>query len=190
MIKIASGIVIDCSGVFLRLVRRDDVFGPWWTWLNDPQVTQLMDKGYGPNTPEKQLEFFDKINASEKDLVFAICDQLSRSHVGTVGLHDIDHIQKSAQFGIIIGENSHRGRGIGASVWNQVMRYGFEDLQLSVIRTMIVPDNFACVHIALKLGFVERDCQKGAIIKGNKRYDYMALTLNRVDWRPLEEKRD
>ena len=39
-------------------------------WFNDKEVTKNMNKGYEKNTPQKQLEFFKKMNNSKKDCVF------------------------------------------------------------------------------------------------------------------------
>ena len=63
----------------LRSIERKDVYGNWWKWFNDPDVTAYMNKGQFKNTIEKQLEFYEKIKKSNTDFVLAICDAFSKN---------------------------------------------------------------------------------------------------------------
>ena len=48
--------------IYLRSTIEKDVYGNWWKWFNDPEVTKYMNKGIVKNTIENQLAFFKKIN--------------------------------------------------------------------------------------------------------------------------------
>ena len=50
-------------------------------------------------------------------------------HIGTTGLHDIDIANRSAQFGIVIGEKIIEQR-IRARRWSMMIEYGFNVLKL------------------------------------------------------------
>lgn len=170
------------NGFHIRHTREEDVHGNWWKWLNDTDVTALMDKGHTVNTVEAQLAFFKKMDASPTDMVLAICDDETGTHIGTTALHSIDRDKGTAQFGIIIGEKQYWGRGIGSGAWALVVQYGFEQLGLTMITTMIFAENEASHHIARKMGFTVKEVLKDFIKKPDGAHDYVVLTLTRDNW--------
>ena len=173
--------MIAGSKIYLRPVRIDDVYGNWWKWFNDLEVTKYMNKGNEKNTPEKQRQFFEKVNGSKNYSVFAICEKFSGVHLGTVGLHDIDHEKKIAQFGIIIGEKEFWGRGIGKEAWVMMIEYGFINLKLEHISTKIFNKNVASIKIAKSLGFLSNE-RNEKIIKNGIPLQRINLMLQKELW--------
>ncbi len=167
---------------YLRPVTANDTQGRWWQWLNDPNVVEMMDKGYAPNTSEAQRAFFEKVSQSGTDAVFAICLNESGQHIGIAGLHRINPERKTGQFGIIIGETAYHRRGIGFEAWGLALEYAFDSLCLQTISTMIVPDNVASMKIAHRFGFKEMERLKNFIKKKTRAYDYATLILTRDNW--------
>lgn len=165
--------------IFLRSPIEKDVYGNWWKWFNDPEVTEHMNKGVLENTIENQLAFFTKMIQSEKDLILAICDRKTEMHIGTTGLHNIDWMKGSAQFGITIGEKLFWGKNIGSIAWKMIVNYGFEELNLKKIDTKIFSDNLASIRIAEKCGFKKIKLLKNDVEKNGKLYDRIYMVLNK-----------
>jgi len=178
-----NNVRINGEKIFLRFVREEDVYGNWWRWFNDPDVTAHMNKGVKKNTVEDQLAFFEKIQQSEKDVVLAICDRQTGRHIGTTGLHDIDWEKGSAQFGIVIGEKKFRGQGIGTEVWSMIVSYGFDKLKLQKIHTKIFAENLSSIRIATKCGFEQKAILKSDVEKKGVRYDRVYMVLTRERWK-------
>lgn len=139
------------QNVKLKIYKKSNVLNGSWRWLNDDKVTSLMDKGHKKNTLQDQLDYLKKINKSKNDVLFAI--YFKSKHIGNVGLHQINHKLKTAQFGIIIGDTNYHNRGIGKHVWFEVIKFGFTKLKIKKIYTMIVSKNIASNKIAGHLGF-------------------------------------
>ena len=120
--------------IYLREPRESDVDGPWYAWLNDPEVTRYQDKGIFPNTREKQRAYMQSASSSSSDVLLAIVHRETGTHIGNVGLHDIDWVHRSAQLGIMIGSKDFWGRGYGRDVWNMITEYGFRsDILITLI---------------------------------------------------------
>lgn len=168
--------------IFLRSPIEEDVYGNWWRWFNDLDVTEHMNKGVKENTIEDQLAFFKKVNQSEKDLVLAICDRKSGLHIGITGLHNIDWVKGCAQFGIVIGEKKFWGKGIGSIAWKMIVSYGFEELKLKIIDTKIFSNNLASIKIAEKCGFYKIKLLKNDVEKNGKLYDRVYMLLKQKHW--------
>lgn len=188
-IPVASeeGIVIRGRKVFLRLLTEEDVYGRWWEWFNDGEVTKYLNKGQERNTVEKQMSFFRKVNDSGCDFVAGICDSANKRHIGTTGIHNIrkEDGKKVGNFGIIIGEKEYWGKGVGTEVWQLMTEYAFDTLALDRIETKIFPDNAASLRIARQTGFEEAKLLKNDVVKDGKKNDRMLLKLDKDAWRKI-----
>ena len=174
-------LLIEGHQVDLKSLSEKEVYGCWWQWFNDKEVTLHMNKGSEQNTPEKQLEFFRKMQASDKDFILGIFDNISGKHIGTTGIHNI-HLEggkRVGSFGIIIGEKKFWGKGIGTESWMLMVRYAFEILGLQALETKIFADNTASLKIAQKTGFREVKISRGEFIKEGRKIDRVILRLEK-----------
>lgn len=162
------------SNIFLRPYKKKNVLNGSWKWLNDKRITIFMDKGHKKHTLNDQLKYFKKINNSNKDILFAI--YYKNTHIGNVGLHQINKKLKTAQFGIVIGNTRYHRKGIGKRVWFEIIKFGFINLNLKKIYTMIVSKNIASNKIAKNLGF--KKLKKKFFLKKNDiEYEYPKFYL-------------
>lgn len=168
------------KNIILKIYKRKNVLNGSWKWLNDKNVTALMDKGYKKNTLKDQLAYFDKIKKSKRDLLFAI--YFNGKHIGNVGLHKINFKLKTAQFGIIIGNSKFHNKGIGKTVWYEIIKFAFDYLDMRKIFTMIVTKNIPSIKIAKKLGFKKMSV-KSYIIKYKKKFSYPKFFLTKANFR-------
>jgi [ribosomal protein S5]-alanine N-acetyltransferase len=167
---------------FLRPLREEDVDGPWWGWFNDESVTRLQEKGYYPNTPEAQRAYFHEVVSSRENVVLAIIDREGDRHVGNVGLHQIDHLHRTAVLGIVIGEAAARGRRIGSRSWAAITDYGFLKLNLHKICATVIDGNEASLRSALAAGYRDEGRQREQIYKDGGHLDLIHLGLLRTEW--------
>ena len=162
--------------ITLKIYKKSNGLNGSWKWLNNEKVTSLMDKGFKKITLKDQLNYLYKINKSKKDILFAI--YFKNNHIGNVGLHKINFKNKTAQFGIIIGNTNYHNKGIGKLVWYEIMSFGFNNLMLNKIYTMIAIKNIASTKIARLLGF-KKMSKKFFIFKKRKKLDYPKYFLSK-----------
>lgn len=149
----SDDIFIDSKNIFLRLPTEQDLEGNWYKWLNDPEVTIYQNKGIFQNTRDKQIEYVESIRKSSTDVIFAIVEKKDQKHIGSVGLHKIDWIHRSAELGIIIGEKEYWGKGYGKIAWNMMTYYGFNVLNLHRIYAIVFKENISSKKCAEASGF-------------------------------------
>ena len=77
--------------------------------------------------------------------------------VGSVYLRDIDADKKEAEYGIFIGEESARGKGVGTKSAKLILKYAFEELKLEKIFLRVFKDNPGAVRSYEKAGFKKID---------------------------------
>ena len=90
--------------IYLRELRSSDLAGPWYTWLNDSDVTIFQNKGIFSNSIEKQTKYYESLVNNPNEAVLAIIEEETQKHIGCVGLHRIDWVHRSAELGIVIGD--------------------------------------------------------------------------------------
>lgn len=73
--------------------------------------------------------------------------------VGSVYIRDIDHTHHKGEYGIFIGEDSARGRGIGTVAAKLMIKYAFEELGLHKLFLRVFADNARALGSYEKAGF-------------------------------------
>jgi RimJ/RimL family protein N-acetyltransferase len=74
--------------------------------------------------------------------------------VGTIGIKDIDYINKKANIGYWIGKQ-YQGKGIATECIKLVVNYAFDILKLEEISAYVFPENNPSIRILEKNGFVK-----------------------------------
>jgi RimJ/RimL family protein N-acetyltransferase len=69
----------------------------------------------------------------ESRLLYAICDSQTSAMVGVTSIQSIDLPKREAEIAIMIGEKSHRQRGVSVEAWGLLTQHAFESLPLERI---------------------------------------------------------
>jgi len=156
MHKLKQKIVKDCflegKNIYLRQAEPADV-KKWYKWFNNKKITSFMDQGRYPNTYEKQLIYLKRIYLSNTDIQLAIVEKKSDDLVGTIGLHQIDLINRNADLSIVVGETKFFGQGIGKEAVSLLMAHAFNTLNLHKLTAGMCEENKASVGLFVSLGF-------------------------------------
>lgn len=83
-----------------------------------------------------------------------ICDLATDTPLGSVYIRDIDRKHSKAEYGIFIGEETARGRGVGTAAAGLMLQYCFEEEQLHRIYLRVLADNLQAIRSYEKAGFV------------------------------------
>jgi len=147
-------ICITGSLVTLGPLVRDLV--PTFTrWMNDFSVlATLGPRPPRPMTTYAEYAWYDEI-ASSNDITFLIRERLSGEPIGTTSLAEIDFPNRTAVFGIVIGEASARGKGFGSETTRLMLDYAFNLLGLNSVRLGVASFNPAGIRAYTKAGFRE-----------------------------------
>lgn len=132
-----QGYFLTGKYVGLRPFLKEDLDGPWYSWFNDPEVTQYLQRGSFPNTPEAQARFFEHIQACyerQDQLILALVDVKTKKHVGVMSLRPIDWINRTADIAIIIGEKESRSSFHAIEGMALLTDHAFTRLQLHKLK--------------------------------------------------------
>lgn len=123
-------------------------------WMNDREVTQWLLRHTPIPFPAQQrwIEDITK-ERSTTDFVFAVVLREGDVHIGNVGLHRIDWIDRTASTGWVIGEKSEWKKGYGFEAVALMLGYAFTSLNLRKITSATIAPNTASSRIHEKCGY-------------------------------------
>lgn len=97
--------------------------------------------------------------------------------VGSVYIRDIDRNHNKAEYGIFIGEESARGRGVGSQTAQLMIQYCFEQLKLHRLFLRVFADNEQAIRSYEKAGFVKEAYLKDDVKIQDKYRDIVLMGI-------------
>ena len=145
--------VVYYSGdrIYFRPIELDDE--PMLRrWINHPQIWSTLGHR-SPMNGCREREWIQTLGKSGDSYHFGIAVKDGDCLIGTTGLHQISQPNRSAIFGIMIGEAKYQNRGYGTEATRLVLQYGFEQLNLNRITLSVYAHNLRAVRVYQKAGF-------------------------------------
>lgn len=175
--------------VRLRAVERSDL-PKFHEWLNDPEVTEGLSM-YLPFSMSEEERWFDKVMQAQPDqrpLAIEIKDGQTWQLAGNAGLFNLEWNNRSAEFGIFIGDKSRWDKGYGTEALDLILRHGFDTLNLNRIYLRVYASNARARRSYEKAGFVPEGIMREAAFHHGKYGDVHILSVLRSEWSARREK--
>jgi len=145
--------------IYLRPVDIADADGPYLQWVNSPIAYLTLGSAYYPKTKSALEAYIKKQIESPDSAFFAIMTKPDERFIGTAKLGPVEDVHRHAYIGLLIGEESARGKGYGTEVVVLLLKYGFRQLNLHKISTGANASNTASIRMFEKAGMTV-DCRR------------------------------
>ena len=150
-------------------------------WRNAPSVVSHFIYRT-PLTREAHLNWFHSRVQTGEVAQFMIVDGETEQEVGSVYLRDIDRQNKKCEYGIFIGEDSCRGKGIGSAAAKLALDYAFGTLGLNRVFLRVFADNVRAIKSYENAGFVYEGTFRDDVIIAGRAYDMVFMGILRKEW--------
>ncbi|MPV58666.1 GNAT family N-acetyltransferase [Burkholderia sp. HI2761] len=149
--KIAAPPRSGFPGLSLRQLERADL-DAWYAYLSNPDV--FRHTSWNLRSPEDLLPLFDNIESADPDSVrrLAIVDTASATLAGTVGLHTVSTVNRSAEIAYDLAP-SHWGRGIASAVCEAVTAWTFAHGGFIRMQAVVLTSNAGSARVLQKCGY-------------------------------------
>ena len=162
--------------VFLRRLERKDAYTSY-KWRNDPDVFKYTGTIYDHKiTLETELQWIERVIKNDDEYRCAII--ADKCYVGNIYLTNID--DEKAEYHIFIGDKSYWGKGVAKKASIEIIRYGFDHLNLKKIVLEVRSQNNPAIRLYEKLGF--------AIVE--EKSNFLAMEIGRAKYNELYDKID
>ena len=148
-------------------------------WRNSAEVSQYM---YTENfiTKEQQEKWFKKVQKDDTSKYWMI--KFEDEKLGVANIVDIDRRNSKCNWGFYLGNSNIRGKGIGAKVEFNVLKYVFEELKLNKLCGEVFSFNEKVVKMHEKFGFRREGFLRNHIYKNDKFHDIVVIGLLSSEW--------
>lgn len=136
----------------LRLLEKRDL-KKCLDWLKDPSVNMYLSQNFREYDEKKELKWFEFIQGSNNDIVFAIEDIKTNLHIGNCALHKIDWEKGSCELGIMIGKKDYWDKGYGSDVIKNIINFSLSNLKLTKIILNVYSYNKRAIKVYKRFGF-------------------------------------
>ena len=187
-----QGPLINIEGALVALgPLRRELLPLYQRWINDFGTMRTLGLAPHPMTGEKEQEWYDRQSKAEDDVPFTIYERQTLRPIGNTGLHGVDHRNRKATFGIMIGEPACRGKGYGTETARLMLDYAFTALGLHSVMLTVFEFNAAGIRAYSKAGFKEIGRRRECRLMGGRLWDelYMDCLSSEFE-RPVTASKD
>ncbi len=83
---------------------------------------------------------------------------------------------------IALGERKFWGNGYGTDAMRVMLRYAFNELNLSRVGLIVFEYNPRAIRSYEKVGFIPEGRVRGAMLRDGKRWDFLYMGILREEW--------
>jgi RimJ/RimL family protein N-acetyltransferase len=137
----------------LRAFERDDL-EQVIRWVNDESITRnLSDAFIYPVSRSDEMKWLESVAlANHREKVFAIVKETGEL-IGSVGLHNLNWVERKGELGILIGEKSCWGKGYGKEAILAILHIAFNRMNLHRVYLRVFENNERAIRLYEKCGF-------------------------------------
>lgn len=164
---------IDGKRIFLRGLLESDLEEDYLNWLNDAEVCMGNSHHLFPYNESMGRSFILEKGSSSNELVLAIVLKKNNHHIGNIALQAIHHVNRSAEFSILIGEKECWGKGYASEAGQLICTHGFNTLNLHRISCGTYKNNIGMQKLAESLGMLSEGVRRKAVFSDGEYIDIL-----------------
>jgi RimJ/RimL family protein N-acetyltransferase len=141
------------DGGYLCPLKPADVHRGYIAGLNDPEVNRYLEVRFAKQTMTNVRKFVRNNERSPNAVLWGVWQLGKQHHVGTVRVHGIEGVHRTAHVGVCIFDRAAWGQHVGRRAVITVTRWGFEALQLRWLEAGIYANNLASERMFVSAGY-------------------------------------
>ena len=110
---------VSSQRIALDLFTEADITPRYIAWLNDPEVVKYSNQRFKRHTHESCQTYLQALGGSES-LFLSLTTRDNKTPIGTLSAH-LNTRHHSADIGILLGDKSYWGQGLGGEAWSLLM---------------------------------------------------------------------
>jgi RimJ/RimL family protein N-acetyltransferase len=175
---------IEGDRIYLSPLNLEDM-ELFTKWMNDSKVTD------GSHATSKIVNFENEKdwllnNLKSGNQTYGIILKENDSLIGSCGISNINHIDRTGTIGIMIGEEEQRNKGYGRETIKLIINYGFNILNLHNIDLSVFSFNKQAINCYKKVGFKEYGRRHECYYLNGTYYDEIFMEILETDYKNID----
>ena len=151
--------------IYLSKFDKNLITEKYLNWLNNPKVVRYSSQRFKLHTLDSSLEYLESFENSS-NLFFSVRLNGSNEFIGTMNAYISDN-DKTADIGILRGEVSQWGNGLGLDCWQTLMNFLLKEKHIRKVTGGTLSCNLGMISIMKSAGMeLEAVKKKQQIIEG------------------------
>lgn len=171
--------------VCLRAIEREDL-ERFVRYFADSEVRAHLDMVLGLGSAQESMWFEQQLRLPPLEQPFAV-DLVQGTErprlIGGAGLRGFDWRNRSAELGLVIGEKTMWGQGLGTEITRLLLRHAFFSLNLHRVWLRVFSDHPRAQKVYEKVGFVLEGRQREGDFRNGRYRDVLVYSLLAREWR-------
>ena len=152
-----------------------------WQWINARDLV-VQSSQYRPVHTDSHEHWFKRIQNTPDCVIFALRIFPSQTLIGSCQLHSIHPVHRSADLQIRIGADNCRNKGYGKQALDQLLEFGFRDLNLNRIYLHVLADNLPAQRLYERFHFQHEGRLRCAVFVDGRYQDVLLMGLLREEY--------
>lgn len=150
---------------FLRELSTEDVT-TINSWRNSRELVDRLGANFRYINVEVDKKWAESyFNNRQHNIRLAICHKDDKELLGVVYLLAIDWLNRNCELAIMIGDASHRGKGVGTFAVKEALIHAFNDLNLHRVYLKVLETNAQARCLYERIGFETEGVMKDGVFK-------------------------
>lgn len=182
------------KSIYLRGLEKVDAEGDYPQWLNDEETCQFLEHHVYPYSKESACKYIESLQDRHDIIMLAIVTKDDNTHIGNITLSSISTLHKSAEFSLLIGNQSHQKKGYAKEASLLMLKHGFHTMNINRIWCGTMSTNLPMQGLALSLGMQKEGYKRQEVFKNGRYYDTFQYSILREEFdlshepAPIKEK--
>ncbi len=157
--------------ILLRNFTKSDIDDRYIGWLNDSTVVRFSNQRFLTHSYESSLRYFSSFENTD-NLFLSICHLPDEEPIGTMTAY-VSRFHETVDVGILLGEKSVWGSGLGLDAWNTLTNWLLECDGIRKITAGTLACNYAMIKILERSGMHHEATRKKQEIVNTKAVDIL-----------------
>ena len=158
---------------YLSPINVDDA-GRYCEWLNDMEVARTLTLASMNISLGSERDALERLSRGH---TYAIVLNESDEMIGNCGLIDVDHLARTCEIGLFIGNKEMWGKGYGPEAMELLMGYAFSYLNMRNIMLRVYAYNERALAAYRRVGFREIGRRRKALPREGAEHDVVLMDI-------------
>lgn len=166
---------ITGENVYLRPITEEDTdFIVAWRNSDSVRPYFIYQK---PFTREGHLQWLRDMIDAGRGYQFIVCKNNTDEPIGCTYLRDYDRENNKIEYGVFLGSEELKGRGIGTEILQLTLQFAFHALKVNKVFARAFSDNQASIRCFLKGGFQKEAYLREEVYVNGEYRDVVFLSI-------------
>lgn len=167
----------------LRELNRSDI-EEINKWRNNNELIDFLGAPFRYINLDVDNDWYDSYMKNRNTTVRCaiVSEENENKILGLVSLTNINYLNQSAIFHIMIGNEEYQGKGIGTFATKEILNHAFKNLNINRIELSVIESNIRAIKLYEKVGFIREGTKRKSIFKNGEFIDVVMMSVLRDEY--------